>query len=547
MSENSPLIPRPAEWVIADCPACGKTMKLRRELVGKHALLCPSCRAPIAIDFAHPEPEPPPAADNPQPSPAPSTPELPARSSHLPAARGTPFAPAPGSFDGMPRPLSKPLSGSSNLPPVRSVLPFQEISAVGSSEKRVLPPAESKLPDEFVDKLKVMESDLPVRQKKRRRREADEIRLTDWDTAALIEVPEAEIRADLWASPGPDLLHPETMVPKLLRATAQPVELTDQPEGIERKRTRKGKRRVFPGQQLLRRILGTGRWGLLALILLIGGGAVWFLIHTAPGKAVVSASEPSAAKIEADASSDKFSQLSYDEIERSYKLVRQFLAADGWEAKSAFVRMPEKVKPLMKQWYDVHPSGPLSSEKPENYKKSLIGKTYMIFLALRMGPEKILRYFTVEQIPPATPNGMSSYLLDWETSVGYQPMELRDYMVKQPLEPLTFRVLCRPEAYYNYAFSDQDQWISYELTYPGDPDFMIHGYVKKGSAVAEELNQQLLLEANIMLQLRYPENPISREQVLIDKIVHRSWFYDRDEVNPVKRTESSTASSPPPL
>jgi hypothetical protein len=530
-------------------------MKLRRELVGKHALLCPSCRAPIAIDFAHDESAPPPpvAASTPPrtppppPSPTPTAAPAPARPSHLPVPRDTQFAPAPASFDGTSRPAPNPLAGSSALPPVRTVQPFQEINAAGSSDKRVLPPSESKLPDEFVDRLKIMESDLPMRQKKRRRREADELRLADWDTADLKEIPEAELRGDLWADPGPDMLHPETMVPKLLRATAQPVALYEPQEGeVERKRIRKGKRRVFPGQVLFRRALGSGRWVLLVLTLLIGGGAIWFLIHTAPGKAVVSASDPSSGKIKAGTSSDVRAQMSYSDIDGAYQLVRQFLAADGWQAKSAFVRRPEKVKPLMEKWYAVHPSGPLSCEEPEDYKKGLIGNTYMVFLAMRMGPEKIQRYFTVEQIPPTTANGTARYLLDWETSVGYQPMELRDYMVKQSLEPLTFRVLCRPEAYYNYAFSDQDKWISYELTYPGDPDFLIHGYVAKGSAVAEEINKQLLLEANIMLQLRYPDNPISREQVLIDKIVHPSWFHDRDDVIPVTRAESNTASASAP-
>lgn len=429
--------------------------------------------------------------------------------------------------------MEKPvLNEKSKVPAPRSVPAFSEANPGGSGEKRVLPPSASKLDENFVGKLKPIESDLPVRQKHRRRRGADELRVADWDTLALTEIPEAEMRADEWTAPGPDLLNPESLVPKILRATAEPVTVVETEEGlvVERKRIRKGKRKVFFGQVLLQRLTVSGRYLLFGLLLLIGSAGAWFLAQTFRAKAKVSASEPSPIKATAVSLAERTAQLTGDDLAQSYELVSKYLAADGWEAKSAFVRRPEKVKPLMEKWYITHPSGPLSCEEPDNFKKSLIGKTYFVFLAMRTGPEKVQRFFTVEHIPPADGKGKSTYLLDWETSVGYQPIELRDYMVKQPLEPYTFRVLVKPEAYYNYAFSDSEKWISFDLSYPGDDDFRLHGYVEKGSDLEEELGKQLLLEANIILQLRYPKNPVSREQVLIEKIIHPSWFYDREDV-----------------
>ncbi len=385
-----------------------------------------------------------------------------------------------------------------------------------------------------------MDTELPERQKKRRRRGPGELRLADWDTLALAEIPEAEMRADEWSVPGPDLLQPETMLPKILRATAEPVEVIATEEGlmVERKRTRKGKRKVFLGQELLRRLSGTSRWVLLLMILIIGGGAGWFLMHTFPEKAKVSSSEPGPLKINSVTLAERTRELTAADVIGGTDLVRKFLAADGWEAKSAFVRRQNKVKPLMEKWYVTHPSGPLSCDDPDDefVRKVLVGNTYLVYLGMRVGPEKILRYFAIEHVPSIGANGQGTYLLDWETSIGYQPMELRDFMVKQPREPLTYRVLCKPKAYYNYGFSNQDEWISYELSYPGDPDFQLYGYVPKESALAEELGRQLLLEANLILQLRYPDNPISREQVLIEKIVHPSWFYDRDDVVPLSQT-----------
>ncbi len=512
-------------------------MKLRRELVGKHALLCPSCRAPIAIDFA---------GDGPADGPV--EPLAAAPGSHLPPSRMPQFQ-TPGSTLGPP-PRPAPAGPSvpseqTKLPAARQPVTFTDAN---STDRRVLPPADSKLGANFVGKLQQIEVEPTVRQKKRRRREAGEIHLADWDTLTFTEIPEAELRADEWTQPGPDLLQAEQMVPKILRATAEPVDVYATDEGlmVERKRVRKGRRRTLAIVRVFQGLTAGARWGLLALLLGVAGACTWFFRASLHEKASVSGSEPSPTKLNlAGSTADPVAQVSTEDTEGSFAIVRQFLLAQDWRAKSAFVRRQDKVKPLMEKWYVTHPDGSLACEEPDDIKKSLVGNSYFVFLAVRMGPEKVLRYFTVEHIPPRAPNMRSQYLVDWETSVGYQPMELRDFMTKQPQDPLTFRVLCKPEHYYNYGFENAEAWMSFELSYPGDLDFVLHGYVPKESPLADELQRQMMLEANIMLQIRYPADPISREQVIIDKIAHPSWFYDREDVVPLRGNHNGKVALDP--
>jgi hypothetical protein len=570
------------DWVLADCPACGNTMKLRYDRVGICALLCPVCKAPIAIEFARTPPAaappapPPPKAPQPRKSQDPTfAAELPARSqpavpkaanevpSHLPSGRSGNAATPQASFAPTPLPTrttappeartNEPTEalqdrGNSHVPNTRKQrVELIEANPNSGSEGRVLPPVNSRSEAGFLEKLKVMEDDLPHKQKRRRRLGPGELRLADWDTPDLADIPEAEIRADDFVKPGEVELLPDFLVQE---KSAEEEILPEEVEGMVAKRKkRKGRRRLGKGlQSLYRRMSVTARWAALILLLTIFGAGVWYLVQTFNTRAVASASEPTQERMEgaAEVAMQKLLDISLEDMEGSLKVVQSFLAAPTTEAKLAFVRLPERVKPLMEKWYALRPTTGLSSGNIEQVtlmdadgnpyqapgiRKSRVGNSYFIFLVVRFGPDNAQRYFSVEHIPPVAPQTRSTYLLDWETSVGYQPMELTDFRAKQPREPQPFRVNFAPAQYWNYAFEDQDRWLSFRLSYPGEADFEIYGYVERTSEIATELQQQMYRDANCILQLRYPPEAISRDQVIIDKIVHPSWFYERDEVS----------------
>ena len=578
MSEPTPPSSPLSDWVLADCPACSKTMKLRRNMVGKHALLCPSCKAPIAIDFGDPdppeEPETPPPAETQPPAGRTS---LPSRTSTPPTKQPVPISgtdssshlpkprqPKASKFDtfkstalpssplgGKPRtdsppptptplPNGTPAESTGTLPPPKlsPKAAFGDGLPAGPTAGKSRIPLESKGSDDFFGKLKVVASDALGKLKKRRKLGPGQLRLADWDTPGLDAIPQAEIRADEWAHRGPDM----APIPFLPGENSSGQELAETPpeDGSEfhsHRRKRSERRRVIKGMQMLfLRMSSTLRWTILILFLLVLGAAGLALVGSfQPKKIVTTISPPSEAKLQVKRKEaiDLLQDLTLVDLDESRKVVRKFLEADGVAAKAAFVRMPEKVRPLMEQWYITHPSSPLSSEDTELNRKAIVNNSIFIFLGVAVGQDRIVKYFTVEQIPNEDPEKQATYLVDWETSVGYQPMELRDYQIKQPKEPMLFRVLVKPDTYFNYGFNDKDQWLCYKLIYPGDPDFFLYGYVKKGTELAADMEQQLFREPNIVAKLRYPDDAISRDQVVIEKIAHPSWFYERPDVKPI--------------
>ena len=591
------------EWVLADCPACQGTMKLRATMVGKHAMLCPNCKAPIEIELTHQEPPPPATAVPPPPNQPADQPELPLppvddaeaappgtvripkpRKSgkqprgtskkkpplpNLPAADSTAPHPEPASTANEPASLldakpvlpeprveagpavrlytepkpSPPLEskadaqGRIELPGARVSLPYTQVNPDSQGEGRVRPPVDSKLDATFVSKLRTIDPPEMLIHKVRKRVDPASLRVADWDTRDLEEIPEAEISADEWLQPGPEVLPEELLSLNFLRMDSDESEESrvqspdESHEGMEfvrkKRRTRK---KVTSGLKLFfERMSTTGRWTLVIMVVLVSLTSAWLIAKNFRNRAISSATEPSPMRLEGLAlqNADRLANLTIEDMTGAEKVVRQFLTADGLEAKAAFVRRAGEVKPLMQKWYLTHSSKPMIGEATSNFRKALVGNTYLVFLEMRLGQELTSRFFAVEHIPGAKPEDLSTYRVDWETSVGYQPIELYDYRAKQPTEPVNFRVLVKPDSYFNYAFEDREQWVCYQLLYPGEEDFEIFGYVPKGSNLAADMEKQLFLEANLILEVQYPQPAISRDQVIIKKIIHPSWYYDR--------------------
>src|SRR5690606_16697762 len=125
-------------------------------------------------------------------------------------------------------------------------------------------------------------------------------------------------------------------------------------------------------------------------------------------------------------------------------------------------RLPEEVRPKMEAWYAKRPDAPLQVRELVDIRKAKIGDAYYVFVALRVGPEYALRYYAVEEIEQE--DGNMTYLLDWETSTGYQPIDIYDYKIQQPRTPVQFRVNAVPHQYYNHAFADESEWLAFKLT-----------------------------------------------------------------------------------
>ena len=201
-------------------------------------------------------------------------------------------------------------------------------------------------------------------------------------------------------------------------------------------------------------------------------------------------------------------------------LANEFYAALAVEEKLSHVRQPERVRPLMEAWYRDREIERRRIAEVIFKKKRTIGERRFVMLAVEFddGGQQII---AVEQSADG-----ESFLFDWEVSVGYQPMPLEKFRNAMPTDPIPFRVLCKLADDYRAPFEDAAEFQCVRLTYPGDNEFRLTGYIDRGTDWADEFLAKLEFGgASVIAGLRYPEDPASDAHVEVVRIVHESWFY----------------------
>ena len=203
------------------------------------------------------------------------------------------------------------------------------------------------------------------------------------------------------------------------------------------------------------------------------------------------------------------------EIAGAQMVARQFLEADGWEAKAAFVRDPERVRPIMKTWYETHAASPL---KEPTFSHAIVNQNLVSLLATFPRDEHDPMFLAVIR-------ENDRYRLDWESSSGYQREAWAELVEKRPTTPFTVRAVVRRSDYYSFAFSDPEKWYSFELKYPSGP-VTLYGYAARGSQLGSQLDALLEFDsfAGLVLEAAFLPESRSNNQVRILNIVHRSWI-----------------------
>jgi hypothetical protein len=201
------------------------------------------------------------------------------------------------------------------------------------------------------------------------------------------------------------------------------------------------------------------------------------------------------------------------------------------------VRLPNRVKPLMERWYRDRPVQPMTAGEVTNQNKLRNGELYLITLEMTVNEPDPLspgetfpqpHFFAVEEVEDSV--GNRRYKVDWETSVGHQEMPLEAFREEMVRLPVPFRVRLRESDYYLHGFSDPRQWRCVELYYPGREDFHLYGYIRLGAGKTDQL--LALVDGGIssaaVVTLRYPDDAVSRDQVIVEDVLLPSWFYTED-------------------
>lgn len=496
--------------MVLQCRACGTRMKSRRDVSPESRLLCPKCHTPVplveegrkaaGVEF-RPEP-------------------LPERQAPVEPPAGSGGGVLPG------RKESAVFQGGMVSPetPAQPREPGAETPGAHPEFDGVTPA------EDFEYEPGGPQGERRRRIKKRRTRRASKtyVELTDWNQADLEAIPEAEITADIWADVKP--LPEDVYLSEENEYVVEAEEGEDGQTKLTKKKVRR--KRLLAGARLFfKRFTWFSRYFTVALGLLLAGVAVYgFSVlrnkYVAP---------PLPPVVEAPL--DRRVLTEYDQ-QGAEKAVRDFLAADGVEAKLPFVRQPKRVKPLMEKWYKDHYAGPLQAGQTamQDKKGGEIGSVgYFVMLAMPvMVPDPLnpgstreeMTFFSVEEIRKGP---TSTYLVDWETSTGYQEIPLETFKSTMPVEFHQFRVFMKPGDYYNHGFEELD-WKCVELYYPGR-DFHLWGYVSRKSLDGRALLIQLEngWSGPLIVELQYPEHPVSRDQVVVRRMVHDSWYYANEE------------------
>ena len=212
------------------------------------------------------------------------------------------------------------------------------------------------------------------------------------------------------------------------------------------------------------------------------------------------------------------------------KIIHSFAAAKTTEEKMVLVAHPEITGERMKR-KRLHPENETYSEIIDSNKLRLESGKFAILLAVRIGNLDQQRYFAFIQ------SSRDDIKMHWEVSFGYQPMPLGLFKKTQPVQAHPFRAKLRNGDFFANDFDDKKRWYCVEVYYPGNPDFLIYGYLDRQTPFGQSVIARLDHSENIIpglpaiettlsviASMRFPQNPASNNQVEIVDIPSYSWF-----------------------
>ena len=198
--------------------------------------------------------------------------------------------------------------------------------------------------------------------------------------------------------------------------------------------------------------------------------------------------------------------------------IEAFLNASDWQEREKRVRDPERVRPLMEEYYRQKQDGPIPFLKVGDDEQSVDYRGNLLVVRV------LMRDYSTKQI--AIEYTGSEFLVDWESFVGHGEMPMERFREERPTRPVLMRASYAPAVppYFNYAFTDEENLECHLLTFP-DESYMF-GYTTKFSPSSTRLRELRGNAASAMavLKLRYPEDARVGDQVWIDEVVAEGWI-----------------------
>ena len=268
-----------------------------------------------------------------------------------------------------------------------------------------------------------------------------------------------------------------------------------------------------------------GRRNLLAGVLVLAafflGCVVWALVLVNGGEKMVLI-EPAPAS----------TGLSFDEkVEIRNTTIAAYLAAVTVKEKALYVRDPDRVLPLMEEYYK---KLPIVSEQIRSsvVESSVMGKNGVLW---RVKARDKDTYGSIYLLVETQKDGTSR--VDWETDVVYQPSSWSSFKSTKSTEGHVFRAMVQTaqlDGFHGFEFSEYNKFRCFKVTLPGSDDYL-WAYTEIGSK--EDAKMLSLITSGgrrnintnraipVMLELRYPERGQSARCVHLSRLIQAGWLH----------------------
>lgn len=203
------------------------------------------------------------------------------------------------------------------------------------------------------------------------------------------------------------------------------------------------------------------------------------------------------------------------------ELVANFLGAKTIEERVKFVRHPERVRPLMEDYYSRNEFQSGVFRDVVYYRSVPIENRS--FIVLEVNDDEGEKHTLLLE------DGEEDTLVDWETYVCFQPVVIDEYIRERPTEPVSLRVRVVSDYFYSYEFDHKEEYLSFALKF-NDSDLLLNGYVKRGTELGQRF-RKLFPEGeakrwhSLILKVRFLENGQAENSVLIEDLISTTWVY----------------------
>ncbi len=197
--------------------------------------------------------------------------------------------------------------------------------------------------------------------------------------------------------------------------------------------------------------------------------------------------------------------------ESALDTVRNYLSAQSWHDRVSLVLHPGRVKPLMESRYSSMRWTPLDYKLVTQIEPRPSRAGWVQVKADVSG-------YTTTYYLKITKAG---YRIDWESSVGFNPISPAEFKALRYIEPTRFRVTAQLDDYYNYEFDDAiDRAYSIKIRIDGKR--IGWGYIDKRNKMAPAIFNTLRdgKRHNMVLDLAYLPNSEEGDVFVITKVVN---------------------------